>query len=108
MDNRILVPAKTSGFVMVMSEGAIFLKADTSVFSPSVGGEEWDVVELLKLSPGERELPAHSKWEVRREDEETLTFEMIDKKSEVQWLIPLLLTVKRQDLLTAAKTFCLV
>ena len=101
------IPAEPIGFVMLTMSGNIFLKAEETFSSPSVGGEEWDVYELLNLAVGQKECPPFSKWEVLREGD-TIVFEMIDPESKIDWGVPLKLTIARGELREAARTLRLV
>lgn len=106
MDNSINIPAIPAGFVMVNSYGDVFLKADEKPNSPRVGGDAWEVVELLNFEVGHKE--RSSFWEVRRDDETTITFKMIDPKCTVDWGVPLKMSISLETLEASALHFHLI
>lgn len=98
MEDYLLIDAKPSGFVMIKYDGCVFLLATADLKSPRVGGEEWDVDNILMLKPGQYYLGTGSKWIVRSEDEETIVFEMIDPESKIKWGVPLRMSVLRAEI----------
>lgn len=106
MDDQIFIPAVPTGFVMLSQYGDIYLKQTDTLLSPSVGGDAWEFTDLLNLKVGQKELASF--WEVRRENEGTITFEMIDPKSKVEWGVPLKMTIRWERLQNAALYFHLV
>lgn len=97
MEDYLLIDAEPSGFVMIKYDGCVFLLATTDLKSPRVGGEEWDVDNILMLKVGQYYLGTGSKWKVEREDEKTIVFEMIDPESKIKWGVPLRMSVKRVE-----------
>ena len=98
------IPAMPRGFVLIQFNGSTYLKASDSINSPGVGGEELDAVDILNIRPGESECHPGSKWQIAREGD-AIVFEMIDHGSEVDWGVPLKMTIPRAELVEVAQMF---